>query len=186
MALEQFGEGKCVNCGFLGKREARSTMSVCYEASIIDRLSGNLTSYAGVVTRPWCFVGEAFIGDELVENRTTEQDYETMRRILRKDKNCPSWYKWTEFVSPKEHFEEYKMTQLELKRQEFEQQIEGDRRKFELELQKSNEQERKRSDKIMIGLTIALILFALFQVVAAFLGITNDSWVIKDTFVSSL
>ena len=71
------------------------------------------------------------------------------------------------------------MMQLERQRQEFEQRMEKDRRDFELKLEELNKQERRRTDRIMIGLTIAAVIFAITEVAAAVLGITNDSWIIR-------
>ncbi len=67
------------------------------------------------------------------------------------------------------------MLELEQRREDFEQRMEKERKEFELKLDEANRQERKRTDRIMFWLTIALIVFAVAQVVAAILGITTDS-----------
>ena len=186
---EQWGTGRCINCGFLGKRDKISSVSECYSATAVDRLTGILNEAKGdivtpfgmgvqraiISTYPWCFIGKADFLTELETTGAKVHQADKVQEILKRDRGCESWYKWTEFVSPKEHFEEFKMLQLEQKRQEFEQRIEADRRKFELELQRLNEQSRKRTDNIMAWLTIAAVIFALCQLFVAILGVIHNS-----------
>jgi hypothetical protein len=54
-------------------------------------------------------------------------------------------------------------------------QLEKERRDFELRLQQMNEQQRKRTDKIMIGLAIAGGLLAIAKIFAALAALTPDS-----------
>ena len=56
------------------------------------------------------------------------------------------------------------------------QQLENERREFELKLEEINRQERKRTNRIMIWLTIAAIIFAAMQVYAALAAINPNSW----------
>lgn len=70
------------------------------------------------------------------------------------------------------------MLELERRREEFEQRMEQDRRNFEFRLEELAKEERKRSDRIMRWLTIALIVFAIAQVIEVVLvAIPPDSWV---------
>jgi len=75
---EIFGTRRCVNCGFLGKKDSISSVSICYEATAVDRQSGNLTETRSlptanasigqrpkISTLPWCFVGKADFIKEL-------------------------------------------------------------------------------------------------------------------------
>lgn len=174
MALEEFGQGKCINCGFLGKRASQSTVSVCYEATVIDRKRGQFTDCDAISTYAWCFVRGASIGDEVSKIEGDRHFFDKMKEVIERDRCCPSWYKWTEFESPKEHYEEFKMLQLERNRQEFEQRIEDDRRKWELELQRLNEESRKRTNSVMIRLTVLIVLFAICQLAVTILQIVHS------------
>ncbi len=71
------------------------------------------------------------------------------------------------------------MLELEQRRQEFEQRLERERTEFESKLDERNREERKRTDKIMIGLTVAAIVFAAMEVYAAMATINPDSWLFK-------
>jgi hypothetical protein len=125
---------------------------------------GIMTNRALLRTYPWCFRGKAHILDELNSIGANDQQTDKVKQIIQKDRKCEFWYPWTEFRTPKEHFEEFKMMQLE-----------KERRDFELRLQQMNEQQRKRTDKIMIGLAIAGALFAIAEIFAALAALTPDS-----------
>ena len=71
------------------------------------------------------------------------------------------------------------MLAMEQGRKEFEQQMEQERKNFELKLEELNKEERRRTNRVMIWLAIAAIIFAFAEVIAALLGITNDSWVLR-------
>jgi hypothetical protein len=173
---EQFGKGRCINCGFLSKRSTDPMQPNLFAASGEDRLSGYLINHRGICTTcPWCFRGKA---DFLAEMGTTEAsgiDSKKMFELISRDRNCQSWYPWTEFVTPEKHFEEFKMLQLEKERRGFELKMENDRKRFELELQRMDERQRKRTDKVMIGLAIAGAIFALAEIFAALAALTPDS-----------
>ena len=158
--------GRCVNCGFLGKRDKNATVSACYEASAVDRLTGSLTSLGVLIaTRPWCFVGKAFFHAELAEIGAKEYEADKVKELIEKDRNCSSWYKWTEFISPKEHFEELKMEELEQRR-----------RKFEFELFNMNKKITDNSNRVMIWLAVCAIIFAAAEVFFAVAVINPDHW----------
>ncbi len=188
---ETYGTGRCINCGFLGKRPTDSAVSECYEATAVERDSGTLTSKEGYVyTRPWCFIDKVRFYEELEALGTSAGDSQKVRDLLEYDRKCDPWYRWREFVSPKEHYEEYMMLQTENSRKEFEQTMESKRQEFELRLEELNKEERKRTNTIMIWLAIAAIMFAFAEVMAAFvgiaaaiiggiLGITPDSWILE-------
>jgi hypothetical protein len=166
MDFKQFGTGRCINCGFLGKRDKQNTFSMCYEASDIERQTGWLNLQVGsIATRPWCFVGKVNFVEELQTMGVQEIQADKMGELLSKDRKCPSWYPWTPFRNPKEHFEELKVQQLEQAR-----------RIFELKLEKQNREERKRTNRIMICLAVAAIIFAALQVYAALATINPNSW----------
>jgi len=192
VVLDQYGEGKCINCGFLGCRDGDMRISECYPASRYARDFGTLNEYVdprpkgvteivpNIKTFPWCFVGKANLkndADELFDAKDEELNRENVciHRVITKSRNCSSWYPWREFATPKEHYEEFKMLQLEQQRQEFEQKMEKDRRGFELKLEEINEHERKRTDNIMIGLAIVGVILALAQIFTA----TPDSIIFR-------
>jgi hypothetical protein len=168
VALEKYGEGKCINCGFLGKRESRFTISLCYEASAVDRLSGNFTEYGGLRTHVCCFLGKRMFFSDLEKLGLTDQTYSKIQEFITDDRKCEYWYQWTEFVSPKEHYEEYKMMKLE-----------QDRNRFELRMQRWNDRRQKKTDCIVIWLTAGGIIFALAQVFVALASLTSDSIIFK-------
>lgn len=80
-----------------------------YEATVEARSYGNLVSHpeSSRSTRIWCFVYQEPLYEEF--RRLTEQ-YGTTRdnaeinfEIIIRDINCPKWYPYTPFMSPKEH-----------------------------------------------------------------------------------
>ena len=179
MALEEYGTGNCINCGYLCKQDRHETRSACYEATVSDRLNGRLTEVRGefpasggtigktprVPTSPCCFINEANIQVELSDLETDENQANKVLQLIKKDRNCPQWYAWTQFRSPEKHFEEFKMMELERRREE-----------FELKLEELNRQERKHSNRVMVWLTIAMILFAAMQVYAALALMNPEQW----------
>ncbi len=78
---------------------------------------------------------------------------------------CHKWFPYTPGLSPEKHLQEFRMQQLE-----------QDRKKFELKLEEINRQERRRTNRIMIGLAIAAIIFAAMQVYAALASINPEHW----------
>ena len=55
-------------------------------------------------------------------------------------------------------------------------QLEQNRRDFELKLEELNRQERKRTNRIMIWLTVAAVIFAVAEVYATLGSINPDHW----------
>jgi len=164
--FEDYDKGRCISCGFLGKLDGAT--GVFHEATALDRFRGDLGCVEHHEGMPWCFRNKtAFRWD--VRNLPTREDFEKvcdkLKEDIKQDRKCPAWYPWTWGSSPKEHFEEFKMQQLE-----------NERREFELKLEEINRQERKRTNRIMIWLTIAAIIFAAMQVYAALAAINPNSW----------
>jgi len=181
MDFGYWGTGRCVNCGLLGKRASQSTLSVCYEATAVDRLGGHLTevredpvgpaAYPPIIhTHPWCFLGKADLLGELAVMGAKEHQADKVLELIRKDRNCKAWYPWREFLSPKEHWEEQIMLAMEERREKFEQSIEKDRKDFELKLFEMNQRLAKDSHRVMVWLAIAAIIFAVAEVGAALLN----------------
>lgn len=145
--------GRCVNCGFLGKlRRQVDAETIVYEATRYNRENGTLWRYSGwpnpgdIPTQPTCFRNAANLQKELVdalamvEQKGRDVENKHTLAIIEKDRKCKSWYPWTEYRNLKEHFEDLK--------------------------EELNRKERKRTNWIMIGLTLALLIFTITQVFA--------------------
>ena len=189
MEFRGYGPGYCISCGLLGKRDSQSTVSLCYEATAVDRISGTLTEFRGqptgsaglgkrplIHTHPWCFLGKADFLTELIAMGAEEHQADKMQELLRKDRACPAWYPWREFLSPKEHWEEQMTLAMTKQREDFELRMEGERREFELRSENDNRRERKRTNRIMVWLAVAAIIFAAAEVYAALSAINPNHW----------
>jgi hypothetical protein len=182
---EVYGTGRCINCGFLGKRSPEID-ETCFHASAKDRISGIFNQHhtlaggeTNLSTIPWCFIGKADFLKELADIQATVTQNDKVREIIERDRGCSSWYPWREFATPNEHFEESMMLAMEERREKFEQQMEKDRKEFELRLDETSRQERKRTNIIMICLAVAAIIFAALQVYAALASINPDHWLFR-------
>lgn len=166
---------RCINCGFLGKQRKDGTVSECFEATPTDRSSEQFQPYLGHISvYPRCFVRKIqFEPDWGLYN---PPDLQKFRAQISEQRKCSSWYPYTEGLSPKEHFEEFKILELERKREDFEQRMEKERKEFEIKLDERNREERKRTDRIMIWLTVAALIFAMLQVYAAMATINPNHW----------
>ena len=116
-------------------------------------------------TTPWCFLNSLGFIEDRKELGTNIGDDAKVLEIIKKQRNCSSWYQWKEFIGPEEHYKEFKMQQLE-----------QDRRKFELKLEEINRQERKRTNRIMVWLAIAAVIFAAMEVYVALALINPEHW----------
>jgi hypothetical protein len=176
---EQFGQGRCINCGFLCKRSIDSTKPGCYTATTENRTTGTLTDYIGVYkTIPCCFRNQFNIYSVLDTDSYTPIQSEKVFEFINESKNCQYWYPFTEFVSPNEHFEELKMMQLEQQRKEFEQQMEKERKEFDLKLFEMSKQIQldsksivEKSDKFNRKITILVIILAVLEVIGTLLAL---------------
>ncbi len=146
--------GRCVNCGFLGKRRTViDAESIVYTATSYDRENGTFNRYSGwpdqrdMPTQLACFRNavnlQKEILDELAMAKQNGRDAENEHTltIIKKPRECKIWYPWTEYLSPKEHFEEFR--------------------------EEINRRERKRTNCIMIWLTVALVFLTIMLVVFA-------------------
>ena len=114
-------EGRCISCGFLCQRIDLMTETV-YEATVEARSYGNLVSHpeSPRKTRIWCFLYQEQLYEEF--KRLTEQygktrdNAEINFEIITRDINCPKWYSYTPFLSPKEHLEKLNSSEIEQKR----------------------------------------------------------------------
>ncbi|MFC2025409.1 hypothetical protein ACFLTG_03255 [Chloroflexota bacterium] len=157
-AVWQTLKGRCISCGYLCKRVDLLTATV-FEASAEDRSYFNFVSHpeSPRSTRIWCFVCKEPLYKEF-ERLTelygkTRDNAEISWEIITRDINCTKWVPYQAFRSPKEHFEDFK--------------------------EELNRKERKRTNFIMIGLTIALIVFAVLQLYAVLASINPESWLFE-------
>jgi hypothetical protein len=98
-------------------------------------------------------------------------------QILKKDRDCKTWYAYTPGKSPKEHLDDFRVQELESRRQEFEQRMDREHKEFMLQLD-------KRNRNFQIRLAVVLGIFAITEVVAAFLQVgcpTGWPWLMKFT-----
>lgn len=164
MALEDYGTGRCINCGFLGERlKASGSHNIeCFGVTKQQRLHGQITIEGYYEVVPCCFVGKYNLPEELGDISWMVPKYhEKVSEIIGRDRHCEDWYTWREFLSPKDHYEEFKMRQLE-----------QDRREWQKWMAEQAERERKQSDKMLLRWTILGIvlgvLLAIMQLIGAF------------------
>jgi hypothetical protein len=182
---------RCISCGLLCKRLADHT-DVTFEATVEDRNTGTLYTRTPTqqATKIWCFVYEKDLYSEYTircESSKNPDYSDVCKTIIMQDIECPKWFPYRPFMSPKEHFERFLMMQLEQERRKFERNIENDRRHFEERLEKDKkdfdlqlfsmsqkiQQDSKaiveRGDKFNRRITAWLIILSILGVVFAFL-----------------
>ncbi|MFC2072475.1 hypothetical protein ACFLUU_07230 [Chloroflexota bacterium] len=179
---EEYGDGSCINCGYLGKKDMEGFGEI-WTASAEDRTTGQLVRHLTFMgshkTVPWCFVGKFNLKDE-VDQLDNPQINEATRifSVLRKDRQCPSWYHWREFSSPKEQWDESVILAMEKRRQDFEIQMEKDRKEFDLKLfemsqriQKDSKAIVEKSDRFNRKITVLIIILAVLEVAGTLLAL---------------
>lgn len=176
-------QGKCDSCGFLSKRlYSDIAQPECREASLYDRDFGMPPYLQNTTTKiiPWCFVGEVGLHSEVEDLCATSGNPQNacLVAVIISDRHCPMWFPWTEFLSPKEHFEKYQMTQLEQRQKEFQQTIEQERKDFDLKLfemdqriQSDNNETAKRADKFNRRMTWFFIILAILSAAGTILAL---------------
>ncbi len=180
--------GICATCGLHGKNmgpgyEVFPILEVTQRERDNKRLEQYQTRNQKFRLRafPVCFAGIDL--DNANELQRAGQDYDqAFTSILYRERGvqgCSKWVQYRPNLDPQWHLDDFKMQQLEQDRREFEQRMEKERKEFELKLDERNREERRRTDKIMVWLTIAAIIFALAEVAAGIMGITDDSWILR-------
>ena len=172
--------GRCVNCGFLGKlRSQIDAETFVYEATRYNRETGTFYRYSGhpeprdISTQITCFRNAANLQKELVDalamdgQRDRNAENEPTLTLIKKPRKCKSWYLWTEHRSPKEHFEEFKMQQLEKERREF------DLKLFELSQKIQNDSKVivEKGEKFNRRITWFIIISAILEVTGTLLAL---------------
>lgn len=164
---EKYGKGVCISCGYFGKRMRDPSDTECDGVSVYERESGNLDTSRGVNVIPWCFVNQCDLVREVEVGPGQVPKADSVAGMAKKQRNCPAWYPYREFASPKEQWNEAAMLVMEQRREDFEKALEQDRQKFELKLfemsQAIQEDSKRTSDRIH-WLTWILALFGMCQI----------------------
>jgi hypothetical protein len=172
MSFDDYGTGQCINCGFLGKRPIDPHASECHEASAWERANGHIGDYPWSPDIPWCFVGKCHLKKEVVALTDDRKADRKVFEVITRHRACEEWYPWTEFLSPRDHHEEFKMKQLEESRKQFEERMEENRREWQKWMTEQAERGHKQSDKMMLRWTILgivlAVLMAIMQLIGAF------------------
>jgi hypothetical protein len=203
-------EGKCVSCGLLAKRTAPDHPGLSYyEVGPEERTSGYLFAFpsfdnAAIRCVPCCYAGAAPLAQEITGDVPQSSDYKKWDHqragwqqksliALSKDRKCPSWVEYIEGLSPQWHLESHQMNLLQKAREEWEMRMEQDRREWQRDFQAQLEQDRRewnekfqsQSSRLSNQLACAATIFGLLQVIAAIIGLTPDSWLVKLLFTAS-
>ena len=192
---EEYGTGRCINCGYLGCRSEDMRISECYPVSSYARESGTLNEYVdprpkgvaeivpNIKTLPWCFVGKANLKNETdglfdANDKELSQEKVCIYRIITKSRGCPSWYPLREFSSPKEQWEESVMLAMEQRQQKFEIDMDERRKEFDLKLfemsrgiQNDSKIIVEKSDRFNRRMTWFFIALAALEVIGTILAL---------------
>ena len=131
MLFDEYGEGSCINCGFLSQARVALNVTDFVEVPANMRASGNFGNDC-----IHCFVREANLHQDALSLGTPAVGAgryrdECVRQVIEKRRNCPRWYPWSEGYGPKEHSDEQKARELEKDRRRYEERMEERRREFE-------------------------------------------------------
>jgi hypothetical protein len=172
-------KGRCVNCGFLGKRVKPGERAITpsyYEIDQHGRETGRVWSQhqdlltAEVSTAPFCFKHVVSIREEIetaVTNGKAADRYAAAQQSFLTDRQCHLWYPYIPGFGPKEHSDRLQMEQLEERRMNFELAIEKQRQDFEMKLFEMSQNIQRTNQKIATRFTLAMILLTLVQIFVA-------------------
>jgi hypothetical protein len=112
-------EGRCFNCGFLGKR--LDSDSACLEVTIERRIHGEIWRHDGRdYAVPVCYARQWTLTDEIPSAISASKEAKwdelsaAIKDMLFKERHCPAWILYTEGFSPKEHWEWDRMKNWEV------------------------------------------------------------------------
>jgi len=157
--------GRCVNCGYLGKRNIHIESPQLDIATRWDRYSGGF-SYDRFYGIPWCFGSHVNFLAEIGNMENTEERKRDIIEAINKDRKCKFWHPWQEFQSPKETFDYSTMLVLQQKNEELSTSLKGvleDSRKIAEDAHKSN----RLLTGIIIALVVVQIMFVILDHVAS-------------------
>ncbi len=132
-------DGRCGSCGFLSQFDYHTDGPPphFYEYPIQDRQQPGETVVRlekdwQITTFPRCYFNCADLLGEIDGRVRSESTTRTLAtwHVLWKDRNCHKWHPYSQGFSPQEHWEEVRMQELELKRQQFEQKMVNDHKAF--------------------------------------------------------
>lgn len=191
--MQEYIEGRdgcCVSCGFLAKFILGEGVPPpkFEELTVLERDRGifEITGPQAVrenIPLPACFRQHINIQEEFgdIYQNYSDSIGEIYKIVFNKERNCPKWMKYTPGFSPMEHLQEFKMLELEQRREEFEQKMANERKAFDLKIDESNKkfQELLERDNrsFQWWLTLLLMAFALLEVGAALIQVGfPDGW----------
>jgi hypothetical protein len=118
-------------------------------------------------------MGEVPLRSDAAEWRSKQNEWQQRCvAALLKDRQCPSWVAYVEGLPPEWHLEMNQMNVLQKAREEWELRMEEDRRGWQREFQ-------KQASKFGNRLAIAAAILGGLQVIAAFISLTPESWLVK-------
>lgn len=160
----QSKEGRCVSCGFAGLRGGYGAEQKYYQITKIERktklvLSGVMAPTQGTMpfkpmgTRLACIKGIDLSADVQAFLDSGQTINEASQHVFEKDRHCPEWYPYQPSHDPEWHLNDYRMQQLE-----------NDRRDFELKLFSLSQQIQKDNKTIAKWVGIVVIILMAMQI----------------------
>src|SRR6185436_20538026 len=130
---------QCITCGFLCKHVPDGDIPTpkFFEMDSANRKSGEVfrhtvNSFRGsVYAHPMCFRGIDTVNREL---ETASDSNTRFLEIATKERQCGKWILYEHGFSPKDHLQDLRMNELELKRQQFQKQMADDQNNLMLKL----------------------------------------------------
>jgi hypothetical protein len=172
-------EGRCINCGFLGRRIVHPDMAAkkvivpaYYECDEQQRQSGKVWSQVqdllveNASAEPFCFLQMADIREEIKSlcQNDNQTNFDAAKEVFARERDCKSWYPYNPGLSPKDHFDRMSMELLERARKEFELRLEKDRKDFDLKLFNMGQEIQQHNQSVTNRFTIYMICLTLIQV----------------------
>lgn len=106
-------KGECVGCGFLSWRRRGDLSSPYFRAERDDRQSGVCPISKAVSNTPYCFLGVRLISEYDVAVEAGATKPEAFEEVVRKDRECEKYFRYTEGSDPKGHAEVMRIVNLE-------------------------------------------------------------------------
>lgn len=135
--------GRCISCGFLAQWDAHQDGPPphFYEYPTKDREIPGYTVARiekdwQINTFPRCYFDCADLWKEIdaLEREKSTTRTLAMAKVFDTDRQCKKWHTYTPGFSPQEHWEEVRMLELELKRQEFEKKMDDSNKCFQVKI----------------------------------------------------
>lgn len=188
---------QCSTCGFLGLADTfDQRLPPLPPFNSWQRVSGEIPPN----NWPRCFLGKADLPFEMVVIQSPPLTEETRRKdavlavIIRPNRDCGSWVRWNEYLTPHDHYEEYKMFQLEKDRREWQERLETDRKEWQERLdaqkhdtERARDEANKRSERFDRRITLILGIFVVMEVfgsLGAFMYPNGHPWFNRQVIVS--